>query len=1272
MPLKKPSEFYDKNNNSSFDEVKEELKNAQPERVEKISEAFDSFKGNLNNIQALNDFVEKFDTFKANAQKVEGLSNSVEEIRESINGLIGQKDLDDAMMAHLLFVEESIRNVQDKVKTLNSNSVLEIKNEFDSLSEAVNQFLVEEVPSYKKLIVDSETRVDSRFGEFKEDLKKSFDTLESTINDDVATISVNLEGINEESLSGIKEDVHGIGEKVKILLEKELPEYKKFFAETEVKTEKRIVENEELVDKKLQSVEENYNDNIKDVEKDIKRNRKNILESKIKVEEDIQRVSKLLAEDILTLDQKVSILDVSLTSINDDINGKDVAINNVLSDQVARIEDLVEESKILSDTFRKDFKNREISSDKKLEEYANTLVSFSEKISKLEDNISTNILELQENLDISTSKYHDNLKSDVEGFENTLTEKLKDLQINFSVNEKHIDSLKDEFQVVVERLQIDEVEKKNKELFSKVTQLEEILEKFDNKEFLTEGLLNIPPDVDNSDPLTPLDKRYITPEQLSQHYRLFVNRVQQQLATIGGGGEVFLARMQDVAVGAGIQTNNWVLAWDTTESLFVPSQGGTGTGAGGTWGSDTVGVYTGRNVGVGTTARSDYQLYVSTGSTTDTVAYFDGNVTVGGTVTYNEVKNIESLGIITGRSDLQIDGNANIVGVLTVGSSSVTIDGTTNSIQVGGEDNVTITSSKVTIGTGVTINSSASGINSAPNVLYVAKDGVDTNNGTSIDNAFLTISAAVGAASSGTTVKILSGKYTESNPISVPAFVSIVGDDQRTVEVTPSTATSDIFHVRKGVKLANMTFKGHTAPAAAVAFPTDEIAENVGGGKWKGPYIQNCTSDTTTGTGVYIDGDQARLLKAMNVDAFTQYNEGGVGVAVTNGGFAQLVSLFTICCNEAVVCDKGGQADIANSNSSFGTYGLVARGVSDLQYTGVVTSTAAISQKEAVVNVSTPTLNISNFIYDYSSGLATVTTSAAHGFSVGMGVTVSGIGLTCAYGTKTYPHRKPFIFDVLSIPSTTSFTMNAGISTLAHTYVSGGTAKIDIDRPYDGQLVYFDTLYKNVTTIAVSAGGTGYTSTPSVTIEAPAGPSGETASAYATVEDEAISSITIISSGSQYTSTPSVTIGGPDVGVNTATATASMADHYYTINSSTPISSGISTLTLDSNLLNAVGVGSTVYFDQGSRIIASSHTFEYVGAGNQIATATPKRGGVTIQANEVLTSSGGRVLYTSTDQAGNFRIGDDLQINQSTGTISGRSFTKSLFNEMTPFILALS
>ena len=1275
MPLKKPSEFYDKNPNSSFDDIKEELKNAKPEKVERISEAFDSFKSNLNNIQSLSDFTETFNTFKSNVEKVEGLSNTVEEIRENIQDLISKKDLDDSMMAHLLFVEESIRNVQDKVKTVNSNTLHEVKEEFNTLSEKVNEFLGEEVPAYKKLIVESETRVDGRFGDFKEEVTDVFETLGTDIKEEVSNIADNLKGINEENLSGIREDVKGIGDKVKALVEQELPEYKKFFAETELKTEDRLTENEELVEEKLKKVEENYKQGIKGIEKDIKQHRKSLTESKIKTEKGINKLFKDLAQDIVTLDERLIVLDTGVTAVHERVEGKESEVDQVLSEKIIKIENLVKESKVLSDTVKRDFKNREISSDKKLEEYAGTLTSFAEKITELESNLSDNICELQENLDTSTTKYHEDLKTNVEQFEETLSEKLKDLQINFTVNEKHIKGIRKEFEDVVEKLNVDEIEQKSKELTGKVRQLEEVLEKFDEKELLSEGLLNIPPDVDNSDPLTPLDKRYVTLDQLSEHYRLFVNRVQQQLATFGGGGAVRLDDLEDVDVTGGLD-DNYIIQYSSTSSKWIAKQGS--VGGAGTWASSDTGIHTTRNVGINTTAaKSDYALWVA------------GKMGVEGDLEYDEAtaRNWNISGVATAAKmhvgggttfaeDLVVTGNTRIVGILTIGTSSIIIDGEQEEISIGstieGEDGVTITNSAVTIGAGVTISAAASGINSAPNVLYVAKDGVDTNNGTSIDNAFLTIKAAVGAASSGTTVKVLSGRYEEANPIEVPAFVSIVGDDQRAVTVTPTTATNDIFHVRKGTKLASMTFSGHLAPAAAVAFPTDEIAENVGGGKWKGPYIQNCTSDTTTGTGLYIDGDQARSLKAMNVDSYTQYNQGGVGVAITNGGFAQLVSLFTICCNEAVTADKGGQADIANSNCSFGSFGLVSRGVSDLQYTGVVTTTAAASQANVKVNVSTPTLNISNFVYDYSSGIATVTTTSAHGFQVGMGVTLAGIGVTCAFGSKTYPAKKPFVFDVDSIPSTTSFVVNVGVSTLAHTYVSGGTAKIDVDRPYDGQLVYFDTLYKDVNKIAVGSGGTGYSFTPTVTVDAPAGPNGERATAFATLEGDSVASITIISSGSQYTGTPNITISAPEEGSNTATATASMEDLYYTINSSTPVSSGISTLTLATNLLSAVGVGSTAYFSQGSRIVASSHTFEYVGSGNQIVTATPKRGGVTNQENEVVTETGGKVLYTSTDQAGNFRIGDDLQINQETGTISGRSFSKSLFSEMTPFILALS
>ena len=78
-------------------------------------------------------------------------------------------------------------------------------------------------------------------------------------------------------------------------------------------------------------------------------------------------------------------------------------------------------------------------------------------------------------------------------------------------------------------------EEKNQTLQNKIEKLEETFEKFD-KEVISEGLLNIPPNENNSDPLTPLDQKFVTYEKLQENYRLFVNRVQQQLASFGGGG----------------------------------------------------------------------------------------------------------------------------------------------------------------------------------------------------------------------------------------------------------------------------------------------------------------------------------------------------------------------------------------------------------------------------------------------------------------------------------------------------------------------------------------------------------------------------------------------------------------------------------------------------------------------------------------------------------------------------------------------------------------
>ena len=130
---------------------------------------------------------------------------------------------------------------------------------------------------------------------------------------------------------------------------------------------------------------------------------------------------------------------------------------------------------------------------------------------------------------------------------------------------------------------------------------------------------------------------------------------------------------------------------------------------------------------------------------------------------------------------------------------------------------------------------------------------------------------------------------------------------------------------------------------------------------------------------------------------------------------------------------------------------------------------------------------------------------------------------------------------------------------------------------------------------------------------------------------------------------------------------------YYTIEKATQPDAytGISTVVFDQVLNNAIGVGTTAYFFQVSLVLASSHSFEWIGSGGDLSGSRPRRGGVGIQSAEIVKREGGLVVYTSTDQSGNFRIGDDVNINQVTGTISGRAFNQSLLNTVTPLIIAL-
>lgn len=92
-------------------------------------------------------------------------------------------------------------------------------------------------------------------------------------------------------------------------------------------------------------------------------------------------------------------------------------------------------------------------------------------------------------------------------------------------------------------------------------------EKINLQEEKSLGLLAEPSDVKvQQDPITPLDQKFATLDDLQKHYSTFLSRIQQQLSTIGGGGETRLRYLDDVV---GIATNsgaynNKFLQWNST------------------------------------------------------------------------------------------------------------------------------------------------------------------------------------------------------------------------------------------------------------------------------------------------------------------------------------------------------------------------------------------------------------------------------------------------------------------------------------------------------------------------------------------------------------------------------------------------------------------------------------------------------------------------------------------------------------------------------------
>ena len=200
-------------------------------------------------------------------------------------------------------------------------------------------------------------------------------------------------------------------------------------------------------------------------------------------------------------------------------------------------------------------------------EYSELLNEFSSKINNIEEDFDNKINELKDSqLDLKTGiEIVETRQSKVNIF--TMRKEIKE--------ELSKSGLTDKLHGEIYEQLISNISDYIKKLEGKVQNIKESYRKIQQKhQILNEGLLNEPPAIDNEDPLTPLDKKFVTLDKFQEHYNLFVNRIQKQLSTLGGGGAVNIRDMDDIDRSSAM-VNGKVLEYDSSTGKW---KGGDGSG----------------------------------------------------------------------------------------------------------------------------------------------------------------------------------------------------------------------------------------------------------------------------------------------------------------------------------------------------------------------------------------------------------------------------------------------------------------------------------------------------------------------------------------------------------------------------------------------------------------------------------------------------------------------------------------------------------------------
>ena len=277
-------------------------------------------------------------------------------------------------------------------------------------------------------------------------------------------------------------------------------------------------------------------------------------------------------------------------------------------------------------------------------------------------------------------------------------------------------------------------------------------------------------------------------------------------------------------------------------------------------------------------------------------------------------------------------------------------------------------------------------------------------------------------------------------------------------------------------------------------------------------------------------------------------------------------------------------------------------------------------------------------------------------------------------------------FDVFvnsGLSPATSFDTTSGYEIEPRVAISGGGS------PSRNALARAVVENQQVSKILILDGGAGYSSAPTVTITDPNASS--VATATSSIANGVISQTTVTSAGSGYkTETTTATITGDGYAEISAAGTAfvrltglsksptggdivefaGISGQAYYVVSVSGYSSGAGLVRVNPvfTTSNAPTHGETATLRSNySNIRLTGHDFLDVGTGGFSTTNYPNTPSQLPDPNdEVLETDRGRVFYSSTDQDGNFRVGNLFKVEQATGkaTLNAEAFDLSGLQEI--------